>query len=146
MLEWGNFGDSWGSGRRIGISEAARPYLVVLQGPSLGDFFALDVDALVLGSDPFHADVVVRDVEVEPRHAKIFRDAGGEYVLRDLGTGEGTIVNDEALDSERALSDGDRITLSNSVLEFSHGDPVRAAFHDICQCFTTLFGSCFTLL
>jgi two-component system cell cycle response regulator len=130
VLEWGNFGDSWGSGRRIGISEAARPYLVVLQGPSLGDFFALDVDALVLGSDPFHADVVVRDVEVEPRHAKISRESGGEYVLEDLGTGKATTVNGETPEGERTLSDGDRISLGDSVLEFSIGDTVKANFHD----------------
>src|SRR5918997_6825649 len=110
VLELGGFGDSWGSGRRIGISEAERPYLVVLQGPSLGDFFALDGDELVLGSDPFHADVVVRDVEVEPRHAKIYRESGTEYVLEDLGTGKATTVNGETLEGERTLSDGDRIS------------------------------------
>src|SRR3712207_3343547 len=41
-----------------------RPHLIVLRGPSLGDFFALEGDNLVLGSDPFRADLVVRDVEV----------------------------------------------------------------------------------
>ena len=101
-----------------------------MQGPSLGDFFALDVDALVLGSDPFHADVVVRDVEVEPRHAKLFRESGGEYVLEDLGTGKATTVNSETLEGERTLSDGDRISLGDSVLEFSSGDAVKARFHD----------------
>jgi hypothetical protein len=39
-----------------------RPHLIVLRGPSLGDFFALKGEALVLGSDPFRADVVVRDI------------------------------------------------------------------------------------
>ena len=112
------------------ISEAARHYLVVLQGPSLGDFFALDVDALVLGSDPFHADVVVRDVEVEPRHARICREPGRGYVLEDLGTGAVTTVNGEPLEGRRSLSDGDRIALGDSVLEFSSGDPVKADFHD----------------
>jgi diguanylate cyclase (GGDEF)-like protein len=101
-----------------------------LQGPSLGDFFALDVDALVLGSDPFHADVVVRDVEVEPRHATIFHESGGEYVLEDLGTGKAITVNGETLEGERTLSDGDRISLGDSVLEFSIGDTVKANFHD----------------
>ncbi len=103
-----------------------RPHLIVLRGPSLGDFFALEGEDLVLGSDPFKADVVVRDVEVSPRHAKIHREPGG-YTIRDLG--EGTAVNDEPLDGERRLSDGDRIFLGDSVLEFSHGDPVRADFH-----------------
>ena len=118
-------------GKEDAISEVERPYLVVLQGPSLGDFFALDGDALVVGSDPFRADVVVRDVEVEPRHAEIrHRPGSGEYVLKDLGTGEGTIVNGEILKGERPLSDGDRIFVGDSVLEFSSGDPVKARFHD----------------
>jgi two-component system, cell cycle response regulator len=103
-----------------------RPHLIVLRGPSLGDFFALEGDALVLGSDPFRADVVVRDIEVSPKHARIHRERGS-YVLRHLG--EDTAVNGEALEGERSLSDGDRIFVGDSVLEFSHGDPVRADFH-----------------
>jgi len=107
-----------------------RPHLIVLRGPSLGDFFALEGDALVLGSDPFRADVVVRDVEVSPKHAWIVREPErGSYVLRDLGAGEDTVVNGEALVGERPLSDGDRIFVGDSVLEYSHGDPVRADFH-----------------
>jgi two-component system, cell cycle response regulator len=105
-----------------------RPHLIVLRGPSLGDFFALEGGTLILGSDPFRADVVVRDVEVSPRHAKICREPVG-YVIRDLGAGRAIAVNDEVLEGEHRLSDGDRITLGDSVLEFSHGDPVRADFH-----------------
>src|SRR5918999_4585838 len=105
-----------------------RPHLIVLRGPSLGDFFALEGETLVLGSDPYRADVVVRDVEVSPEHAGIVREPErGSYVLRDLG--EGTAINGEALEGERALSDGDRIFVGDSVLEYSHGDPVRADFH-----------------
>jgi two-component system cell cycle response regulator len=106
-----------------------RPHLVVLRGPSLGDFFALEGDALVLGSDPFRADLVVRDVEVSPEHAGIYRERGS-YVLKALvGTGESTVVNGEVVEGGRPLSDGDRIFVGDSVLEFSHGDPVRADFH-----------------
>ena len=109
-----------------------RPHLVVLQGPGLGDFFEIDHDALVLGSDPFSADIVVRDVEVEPRHAEVYREPGtGGYALRDVGAGKEIVINGEVLDGPRAvLSDGDRISLGDSVLEFSHRDPVKASFYD----------------
>ena len=114
--------------REDAILADERPHLIVLRGPSLGDFFALEGDALVLGSDPFRADVVVRDVEVSPKHAWIVREPErGSYVLRDLG--EDTAVNGEALAGERPLSDGDRIFVGDSVLEYSHSDPVRADFH-----------------
>jgi two-component system, cell cycle response regulator len=108
---------------------------VVLQGPSFGDVYGLDGpslggDALVLGSDPFRSDVVVRDIQVEPRHAKVFWDeeAGG-FTLKDLGTGDAVAVNRESVEGERKLACGDRIYLGNSVLEFVADDPVREHFH-----------------
>lgn len=105
---------------------------MVLQGPSLGDYYMLNGEELVLGSDPFHADVVVRDIEVAHRHAKICLDPrSGEYVLRSLRSGDDISVNGATLgegDDERRLSEGDRISLGDSVLEFSR-DPVRASFH-----------------
>ncbi len=116
--------------REDAILADERPHLIVLRGPSLGDYFALEGDDLVLGSDPFRADLVVRDVEVSSKHARIYRKPGDGYLIRDLGTGEGTAVNEETLGGEWALSDGDRISLGDSVLEYSCGDPVRADFHD----------------
>ena len=106
-------------------------HLVVLRGPGLGDFFFLDGEEFVLGSDPFQADVVVRDVEVAPRHANIHRAPdSGDYAVRGLDPEEGIAVNGKPLGSERCLlRDGDRIFVGDSVLEFSQGDPVRTQFH-----------------
>lgn len=105
---------------------------MVLAGPSLGDFYVLDGDDLVLGSDPFHADMVVRDIEVEPRHAEIQQEPrSGEYVLRGLSQEKNITVNGTPLkgvDDGHRLSEGDRISLGDSVLEFSR-DAVWASFH-----------------
>ncbi|MCA1848729.1 MAG: FHA domain-containing protein, partial [Actinobacteria bacterium] len=111
---------------------AGHAHLVVLRGPGLGDFYFLDGEEFVLGSDPFRADLVVRDVEVAPRHANIHREPdSGAYAVQDLGTGEGIVVNGEPLLGSRRcrLRDGDRIFVGDSVLEFSQGDPVKAQFH-----------------
>ena len=90
----------------------------------------LDGDDLLLGSDPLRADVVVRDIEVEHRHAEVYLERGsGGYALRDLGFGEGAAVNGKALRDECRLLEGDRILLGDSVLEFSR-DPVKASFHE----------------
>jgi two-component system, cell cycle response regulator len=105
---------------------------VVLRGPGLGDFFFLDGEEFVLGSDPFRADVVVRDIEVAPRHADIRREPGsGAYTVCGLGAEEGIVVNGEPLLDlgRRTLRDGDRIFIGDSVLEFSQGDPVKTQFH-----------------
>ncbi|HJQ28931.1 MAG TPA: GGDEF domain-containing protein [Rubrobacter sp.] len=114
------------------VADANRPHLVVLQGPGLGDFFEIGEDALVLGSDPFHADIVVRDVEVEPRHAEVYREPGG-YAVRGVGARKGISLNGEIIEAPECghlLSDGDRIHMGDSVLEFSHQDEIKASFYE----------------
>src|SRR5215207_6877181 len=109
-----------------------RPHLVVLQGPSLGDFFEITDDELVFGSDPFSADIVVRDVEVEPRHAELYRSPGG-YALRGVEAGKTIALNGEILEKPgcgQPLSDGDRIHVGDSVLEYSHQDEIKASFFE----------------
>ncbi len=114
---------------------SGRPYLVVLSGPSLGDFFVLEGNSSILGNDPFRADVVIRDIEVEPEHAELRRepDSSG-FVIRDLGTGKGTSVNGEPIkDGTQPLHHGDRIFIGDSALEFVSQDPLREHFHNEIQ-------------
>ena len=82
-----------------------------------------------MGSDPFRADVVIRDIEVELEHAKVYHTSDGGYSLKDLGTGKPTIVNEEAIEDETLLNCGDRIKLGDSVLEFIEQDPIKEDFH-----------------
>ncbi len=135
MLEYGQDGGCINLHmRKNDFAGTDRPHLVVLQGPSLGDFFEIADGPLVLGSDPFEADIVVRDIEVEPRHAEVYREPGADgYAVRNAGAGKSVIVNGEVLKctrNGRVLFDGDRIALGDSVLEFSHRDPVKASFYD----------------
>jgi two-component system, cell cycle response regulator len=105
---------------------------VVLQGPGLGDFFEIADDELVLGSDPFSADIVVRDVEVEPRHVELYRRPGG-YALRGVEAGKTIALNGEVMEEPgygQLLSDGDRIHVGDSVLEYSHQDEIKASFFE----------------
>ncbi len=86
----------------------------------------------MLGNDPHHAILVIRDIEVEPKHANVhWESASGVYRIQDLGTGEGTAVNGEILRAceRRRLYNGDRIVIGDSVLEFSQDDPIKAQFH-----------------
>lgn len=104
---------------------------MVLRGPSFGDVYYLDGEDMTLGSDPFRADVVVRDVEVQPMHARVYRDGAG-YALRNLDTGKGTALNESAVE-EVSLGCGDRVFLGDTVLEFVEGDPLREQFHETMQ-------------
>ena len=65
------------------------------------------------------ADVVLQDPGASRQHAEIRRTPRG-YVLADLGSTNGTMVN-EATVSERLLQEGDRITIGRTILEFRRG-------------------------
>ncbi len=61
-------------------------------------------------------DVVVADPRSSRRHAEI-RPSGSGFVVTDLGSMNGTLVNGTAI-REQPLADGDEIRLGNTVLRF----------------------------
>jgi predicted component of type VI protein secretion system len=65
-------------------------------------------------------DIVVPDPEVSRRHAAV-REHGGGVAIEDLGSTNGTFVNDRKVEGVQPLSDGDELRLGNTVFR------VRAA-------------------
>ncbi len=70
---------------------------------------------VVIGRLP-ECDVHVEDTQVSRRHAEIRADAGG-YVLVDLGSLNGTLVNGMPV-TEHLLVDGDEIKLGAAIIRF----------------------------
>ncbi len=64
-------------------------------------------------------DIVVDDSGASRQHATIRRTDAG-FVLTDLGSTNGTLVNDGPV-QEHVLEDGDRVTIGETVLEFRSG-------------------------
>jgi hypothetical protein len=93
---------------------AGRATLTVVQEGS-SRTFSLAKPVVTLGRLPEN-DVVLDDPGASRQHARI-NGTDGEYVLVDLGSTNGTLVNDEPV-GERRLVDGDRITIGETVLEF----------------------------
>jgi hypothetical protein len=92
--------------------------LTLLQGGRPLRSFSLSKPIVTIGRLP-ESDVVVDDPGASRQHARI-SSANGEFVVTDLGSTNGTLVNDEAVD-EAALADGDRITIGEPVLEVRRG-------------------------
>jgi len=80
--------------------------LVVQRGPNAGSRFLLDSDLVSAGRHP-DSDVFLDDVTVSRRHAEFRKGADG-YVVRDVGSLNGTYVNRDRVD-EVVLSNGDEV-------------------------------------
>jgi hypothetical protein len=65
------------------------------------------------------SEVEIQDPGASRQHAEVRRD-GEDYILVDLGSTNGTLLNDNPV-SEASLEDGDRITIGRTVLEFRRG-------------------------
>jgi hypothetical protein len=89
--------------------------LLLLERGKPSKAFPLDKDRVIIGRLG-DSDIVLSDPGVSRRHAEVRRE-DGEFVVVDLGSTNGTMVN-EATIGERTLEEGDRITVGKSVLEF----------------------------
>jgi pSer/pThr/pTyr-binding forkhead associated (FHA) protein len=98
--------------------EALRPgtaLLVVLRGPNTGARFLLDDDEVMSGRHP-DSDIFLDDVTVSRKHA-IFRRTPQGFVVRDVGSLNGTYVNRELVD-EVTLTTGDEVQIGKFRLVF----------------------------
>ncbi len=89
--------------------------LMVRSGPQAGDRFTLTSEFTRLGRHP-DSDISLDDISVSRRHAEIRHD-GDEYVLRDVGSLNGTYVNQRRVDSV-VLQQGDEILIGRFRLLF----------------------------
>ena len=63
-------------------------------------------------------EIVLEDAFASSRHARIERQ-GGAVVLEDLGSTNGTYLNDEILSGPQPLHPGDRVRIGDSVFTFT---------------------------
>ena len=89
--------------------------LRLLENGTAVQSFELDKDVATIGRLK-ESDIVLSDPGASRRHAEIRRTPDG-YVLVDLGSTNGTMVNERSV-TEQPLSEGDRITIGRTVLEF----------------------------
>jgi len=92
--------------------------LVVKRGPNAGSRFLLDRDTTSAGRHP-DSDIFLDDVTVSRRHAE-FRREGGEFVVIDVGSLNGTYVNREPVD-QAVLAGGDEVQIGKFRLVFLTG-------------------------
>ncbi|HMO85153.1 MAG TPA: FHA domain-containing protein, partial [Lacipirellulaceae bacterium] len=90
--------------------------LFVIQGRDQGTRFQLEDAVHSVGRTHTHS-IRLHDTEVSRNHAEFIR-RGDTYLVRDLGSSNGTFVNG-ALVNERSLVTGDQVQVGRSMLLFT---------------------------
>ena len=98
------------------VAAVGPPAKLLLEGSS--DEWTLDGERAVIGRLS-GSEVEIQDPGASRQHAEIRRD-GEDFVVVDLGSTNGTLLNDSPV-SESTLEDGDRITIGRTVLQFRRG-------------------------
>ncbi len=88
--------------------------LEIIEGPSAGQQFNI-AQPTVIGRDD-SADLVIDDTQASRRHARIEPTAHGA-IVEDLGSTNGTFINDNELHGRAELSPNDELLVGITVMQ-----------------------------
>src|SRR5512144_2272207 len=92
-----------------------QPRLAAISGKLKGAIFTVDEEPMTLGRETA-ANLCIADTSVSRRHSRIEKQ-GEKFVIADLGSLNGTFVNDVPV-GKRVLEHGDRIRIGESQFLF----------------------------
>ncbi|WP_163784980.1 GGDEF domain-containing protein [Myxococcus vastator] len=112
--------------------------LVVIYGLDLGRKFDLRSEETLIGRSS-KADIQIDQESVSRNHASITNSREGVRI-RDLGSTNGTFVNDELAEGVRELRNGDLVKIGRTIFKYIAGGNIEAAYHDEIYRLTTMDG------
>ncbi len=104
------------------------PCVVQIYGKDIGKKFPLDKVQLTIGRGPDNTIVCDMD-NVSRVHCKIYAGAGGNYI-EDVGSTNGTFVNDKELGSRQRLNNGDLLKIGGVIFKFIDGDNIEQLYYE----------------
>jgi hypothetical protein len=93
-------------------------WLITQRGPQPDQRWNLNKDMVTIGREITN-DIVINDQQVSRRHVRFVRITKGivpNFAIEDLGSSNGTFVNQERLHGSIPLKDGDVIQLGDTVI------------------------------
>ena len=102
--------------------------LVVIYGPEMGRRVRVSTEPVIIGRSP-KCEIQIDQESVSRNHCRIGFEEG-EFVVRDLGSTNGTYVNDNLVGDEGRLRHGDQLRVGRTILKFIVGDDVEVEYHE----------------
>ena len=104
--------------------------LIIIRGKPQGHRFFLTHEEMYVGRDPA-CEIALSDPNISRKHAKITHGGEGTIVLEDLGSSNGTYVNDRkvASGSPVVLAKEDMVKLGSFILKFLPAGELEILFY-----------------
>ncbi|MEM6533667.1 MAG: GGDEF domain-containing protein [Myxococcota bacterium] len=119
------------------LTPAGQACLVVYYGQNLGRRYFLDKAEQIIGRSD-SANIQVDQDSVSRQHAKV-RTQDAKAILYDLGSTNGTFVNDNPCHEEQ-LRDGDLIRIGQTIFKYISGSNIESKYHEEIYRLTTIDG------
>jgi diguanylate cyclase (GGDEF)-like protein len=104
--------------------------LIIIRGTPQGHRFFITQTEMTIGRDP-SADISVSDQSISRKHAKVTKEAGGKIRFTDLGSSNGSSINDKKLAPNESviLAKEDMIKLGNSIFKYLPAGELEILFY-----------------
>ncbi|MBE2251525.1 MAG: GGDEF domain-containing protein [Myxococcus sp.] len=112
--------------------------LVVIYGEELGRKFDLEEGKTIIGRSS-RSDIQIDHDSVSRQHVRVISD-DGDVSIEDVGSTNGTFLNDASLSGRVGLKNNDLIKVGHTVFKFIAHDNIEAAYHDEIYRLTTVDG------
>jgi two-component system cell cycle response regulator len=112
--------------------------LVVIYGEDLGRKYDLDTETTIIGRSS-KCQIQVDQDSISRNHAKIVL-TGKNAGISDMGSTNGTFVNDEAVEGSVTLRNGDFIKIGRTVFKYIAGGNIEGQYHEEIYRLTTVDG------
>ena len=104
-----------GSARASAAATPARPSVLLVQSDGQKPR-TVRLDGSTTIGRAVECELRIDDTYISQQHARIF-DRGGSWYVEDLGSTNGTFVNDQKLVAPATLTPGDRIRIGQTIVE-----------------------------
>ncbi len=111
------------------IKASGESCLVMIAGPFLGKKYPLiDEEEFTVGRDEKNFIVIDMD-NVSRRHAQVVHRVG-RFFVNDLGSTNGTYLNDEEIREEQPLRSGDLVKIGSAIFKFLSGNNIEQQYYE----------------
>lgn len=121
-------------GKRVGKTDAC---LVVIYGINLGKRYNLTTKTNIIGRSE-EARIQIDQESISRKHARITAKSS-KHEITDLGSTNGTYVNDELVSSSE-LRDGDFVKIGRTIFKYLSGSNIESEYHEEIYRLTTTDG------